>query len=952
MGKIASFVRKVAKPFKRKSVVAAVAVVAAASVVGLTVLPAQAERPDCDNNAVLYCGAYDVGTLMNKYNSSSSARSIYASSPFGISNSEFKSLSNGYVEGYVTRNNTVYAGGKLVATGAVTAGRSYIPGSSKLPGASGYYRAPSVSFKQYSLSAFVKLDSNGRFMFAVIKACGNPVTGRPSTPAPKPSFEIEKKVKLAYTNDQFQENITVKTGARVEYAIAVTNTGNVSLSNMMVRDKLPNSMSYVPNSTHMITSYSGQKRLSDGVTGRGINIGTVPVKGTAYVFFKADAPKASNTNLKICETGQKSLLHNTAYAAPTGLPEKTDGADVQTCRPGQPSFELQKKVKIAGTKDEYTENVFAQPGTLLEFVVAVTNTGNIELKNTVVTDALPKGLTYKTGTTRLVTSRGTDKKLPDSPSLFYKGVTLERLQPKEVAFIFFQAYLPEANSTDVAVKECENGNTRLVNIAKAKPAGLHTKQDDASAETCKEVEKKPNFEITKDVRKKGDTDWKQDVTVKYGESVEYRIVVKNTGETDLTNVVIKDARPTGVDYVNGTLKVNGQSSSQDLFGAGVTIPEIKLGQSAEITFEAKVKDNTSEDCKSADFKNIASATPEGLETKTDDAIVKVNCVVVEKNPGVSIEKRVSDSIVVVGQPFTYTLDVKNTGDIDLKDVKVTDPAPSGVEFISSNTPGGTTTDVNAGNFSANIANLAVGQTVTFELQAKVVTEIEGVATNTACVDATEIPGQPDDCDSITVTTPEYECRALNALSLGDLKYRFSVSINRTDPVQLTGVTYNFGDGSDAVSVNDLSPVEHQYTAEDEEKTYEVTAVVQFSVGGEVKESTCTTQVTVSPTPDEPCPYNPNLPIDSPDCVEPCPYNPDIPANSPACYDRCPYDENISVDSKDCRPPETPQPPVTTPPVSVVPNTGSGGVATMALGSSGTIYALYAWIESKRALKRK
>lgn len=955
MGKLSAFKSRFTKVIKKKSTLAAVAVVLAASLTGVAVKSVQAERPDCDANAILTCGAYDLGTLYNKYNNDSGARATYAASPFGISRSELFSFSNGYKIGSVTRNNTVVVDGKVVATNVLTAGNHNISGSRKIPGAPGYYRAPSVSFKQYSLSAFVKFDSQGRFQFAVIRSCGNPVTGTPTKPlfVPKPSFEIQKKVKVAYTNDQFQEKITVKTGERVEYAIAVTNTGNVDLKNMMVRDKLPNSMSYVANSTHMITSYSGQKRLPDGVAGRGINIGTLPVKGTVYVFFKADAPKASNTNLKICETGEKSVLHNVAYASPTSLPEKKDDADALTCRPGKPSFTIEKKVKIAGTNDEFTENVYAEPGTLLEFAVAVKNTGDIQLKNMVVTDTLPKGLTYKANTTRLVTSKSVNKTLPDSPSLFFKGVTLSVMEPQETAFLIFQAYLPEADSTDVAVKECEDGRTKMINIAKAKPAGLYTKQDDASAETCKEV-KTPNFELTKDVRKKGETDWKQDVTVKYGESVEYRIVVNNTGDLDLKDVVVKDARPTGVDYVDGTLKVNGQSSSQDLFGAGVTIPEIKIGQSAEITFEAKVAENNTDECKSADFKNIASATPKGLETKTDDAIVKVNCVVIEKNPGVSIEKRVSDSVVVIGQPFTYTLDVKNTGDLNLKNVKVTDPAPAGVEFISSNTPGGTSTDVTAGNFNANITNLAVGQTVTFELQAKVVTEIEGVATNTACVDATEIPGQPDDCDSVTVTTPEYECRNLNALSLGDLKYRFSVSINRTDPVQLVGVTYNFGDGSDLVSVNNQDAVEHQYVEADEEKTYDVTATVEFNVGGAVQESTCTARITISPTPDEPCPYNPNLPIDSPDCVEECPYNPELPIDSPDCYEPCPYDENLPADSNDCRPPETPEPPVTTPqpPVSVVPNTGSGSVLAGFAGTSITTYLAYLWVESRRSLKQK
>ena len=212
MGRLTSFVRGTVKKLKSKSALAAVAVVIAASVAGVYVKSAQAERADCDGNAVLYCGAYDTNTLINKYNNSSSARSIYAASPFGISNSEFKSIAGAKV-GYVTSGNNVVVDGRVVATNAVTAGRSYMAGSQPLSGAPGYSRAPSVSFKQGSLSAFVKLDANGRFQFAVIRACGNPVVGSPTTPpkppkppkpTPKPNFTVEKKVRIAGTKDEFK----------------------------------------------------------------------------------------------------------------------------------------------------------------------------------------------------------------------------------------------------------------------------------------------------------------------------------------------------------------------------------------------------------------------------------------------------------------------------------------------------------------------------------------------------------------------------------------------------------------------------------------------------------------------------------------------------------------------------------------------------------------------------
>jgi uncharacterized repeat protein (TIGR01451 family) len=928
MERLKSFVHRALKKVNKKTVLTTLAVAVVASTAVFTVQSVQAERPDCDSNAVMYCGAYDTGTLKNKYNASSSVRAMYAAAPFGISNSEFNSIVNNYKVGYVTRSNNVVVDGKVVATNAVTAGRSYIPGSLKISGAPGYYRSPSVSFKQNSLSAFVKFDANGRFEFAVIRACGNPVTAKPTKPTPKPNFTISKKVQVSGSNSQWSENVSVSPSQKVEYVVAVKNTGNVQLTGVKVRDTLPKGVSYVTNSSYMINSWDGRHGLPNGITTGGVGIGRIPAGGTVFVFFSATAPKTSDPIIKLCSEG-KTKLRNIAYAKPIELGEKADDAYIETCEPIKPDFSIEKKVRVANTDNNFEKSVTAAPGTELEYVFAVKNTGNQDIANVLVKDALPEHVTFVPGSAKLTVSGGVENQpLPDS--IVAGGYKIPGLKVGATAFVFLNANLPGTDNS--VVKDCEEGKTKLINTAHADPVGpLGPKEDTADAYTCKEV-KTPDFEIVKDVRKKGDSNWSQDVTVKYGDSVEYKITVKNTGETDLKNVLVKDARPTGVDYVDGTLKVNGQNSNEDLFGAGVTVPEIKIGQSAEVTFEAKVAEVSLEDCKDASFKNIASALPEGLQVKEDDAVVKANCE--QQNPKVDIEKSVNKTVVDVNGKFIYTLGVTNTGDVILADVKVTDAAPEGIEFISANTPDGTSVSVDPSNFEAVIASLNVGQKVTFEIQSKVTKEMPGVIVNTACVDAPQVPGEPDNCDNAEIKTPKYECRSLVALSLGDLKYRFTTLINKTDPVELTSITYNYGDGSDAVTVNNQDPVEHQYAKTEAKTTYTATATVQFSVGGEVKESVCETEVTLTPDPDKVCPWNPNLPADSPDCVEPCEYDPNLPA-----------------DHKDCVPPITPETPVTPqPPVTVVPSVGSSSALAGVLGSGTTAYLAYAWVESRRALK--
>ncbi len=144
-----------------------------------------ADQPDCDNNAVIHCGAFTTAEVKSNYDNNPSVQTIYHY--FGIDHNEINNLHTTAVSGTVTAGGRVLdQNGKEVATNAITAGRQDIqPGSTKHVenGVTFYTRAPSVSFKSPSLDAFVVI-KDGVFQFAIIKACGNPVKATPNTPPP------------------------------------------------------------------------------------------------------------------------------------------------------------------------------------------------------------------------------------------------------------------------------------------------------------------------------------------------------------------------------------------------------------------------------------------------------------------------------------------------------------------------------------------------------------------------------------------------------------------------------------------------------------------------------------------------------------------------------------------------------------------------------------------------
>jgi len=304
---------------------------------------------DCDSNAVVYCGAGSVNQLIHKYNNgdglnrSGGIKNIF--NHFGINQSEVQNMnkSSTHVErGQVSKSGNVYDGsGKLVATNAITAGRAYMPGSTKVTrnGTTFYTRPPSVSFLSNSLEAYVvKVD--GRFSYAVLAACGNPVTGRPTTPPkpqppkpqpkPQPNYDVEKKVKVKGTTE-FKKSINVKSGTHVIYSVNVKSTGKAPVKNVVVRDQLPAHVKYVNGTLKrdgQLLTGQANRFFSNGIIAESIAPGTVK----HYTFEAIVGP---NDTPEKCKDDK---LTNVARIKTPGLPEQGSNAVVnKDCPPKPPA---------------------------------------------------------------------------------------------------------------------------------------------------------------------------------------------------------------------------------------------------------------------------------------------------------------------------------------------------------------------------------------------------------------------------------------------------------------------------------------------------------------------------------------------------------------------------------------------------------------------------------------
>jgi uncharacterized repeat protein (TIGR01451 family) len=293
----------------------------------------------------------------------------------------------------------------------------------------------------------------------------------------------------------------------------------------------------------------------------------------------------------------------------------------------------------------------------------------------------------------------------------------------------------------------------------------------AASVEIKPEPKTPNYTIKKYVKGNDAQNNNSAVSVKSGEEFDYKIVVSNTGEVELKDVKVWDVLPEGVTYTSGSLKLNGEKVNGDAnffdSSKGITIGSIAIGKSAEFTLKAKIKvaAENSKPCTTevGYYNNVAKSDPKSTEPnlgeKEDPAVIKCKEIPKVENPAVDIEKDVSKYEVEINEEFDWKLVVTNNGNVDLKDVRVFDTAPEGVEFISSENVDGAQSVVTQAQFDATIALLKVGEVKEFVIKSKVVSGTGEEITNTACVDAPAVTDQgenpeKDDCDDAKVKTPE------------------------------------------------------------------------------------------------------------------------------------------------------------------------------------------------------
>ena len=369
-------------------------------------------------------------------------------------------------------------------------------------------------------------------------------------------------------------------GDIITYTFNVTNTGNVTLTDIVVNDPLTGSVDLAVSPSTLAPGESGSATATYTTTQADVDNGQVDNTATATGYDPGDNPVYDQDDETIEGPKQEPEITLTKTADP---------------------------------------EVYLTVGDVITYTFSVENTGNITISNLVIDDPL-------TGSVDL----------PVSPST---------LAPGEIGL---------ASATYI-ITQTDVDDGQVVNTATATgeaPGGDPVEDDDD--EIVEGPKQAPDITLVKSAS--------PDVFLTVGEEITYTFTVTNTGNVTLTDVVINDPLTETVD-----LSVSPSTLAPNEVGT------------ASVTYTT-----TQADVDEGQIINIATATgedPNGDPVEDEDEATVEGP---KQSPDINLIKTADpQTFSEAGEIITYTFTVTNTGNVTLTDVVINDPLTDTVDLAVS-----------------------------------------------------------------------------------------------------------------------------------------------------------------------------------------------------------------------------------------------------------------------------
>ncbi|MEC0201065.1 isopeptide-forming domain-containing fimbrial protein [Paenibacillus lautus] len=476
----------------------------------------------------------------------------------------------------------------------------------------------------------------------------------------------------------------VNAGDEVTYKIQIKNEGGDIAADTSVKDLIPKGTEYVPGSMKLIQG-STTKDLTDAADvdeghfdGSQVSIQLGNLANTSQladgvtVQFKVKV-LASSANQQIKNKAQ--ISYNNLLTGDTENKESNETTTLVRFNP--PVLESNKSAVLQTKAAGNTDADHPEVGDTLRYTIQARNTAlNSFVSSLVISDDIPAGLQYVPGSLKVDGVSVTDDESDQDGGMYTDGQVIGLfgdITDTEWHTLEFEAIISTGqagkNIRNIAVAGGENVNTPSQSEEVVQVYPRHPVLESEKFAT--------NLEAGK-------------ATFEVGDTVAYTIQTRTvTSDTYISNLKITDTLPEGLEYVPGTLKVDGASVTDtegDDNGHYVTgsvyggFGDIRDMEWHKLEFNAVIQTGQA----GKDIRNIASVSGDNIQVpSTPEEEIKVyprKPVIVSEKSATNLEA--GKDTFEVGDTAIYSIRTRTViGDTYMANLVISDTLPAGLEYI-------------------------------------------------------------------------------------------------------------------------------------------------------------------------------------------------------------------------------------------------------------------------------
>lgn len=418
-------------------------------------------------------------------------------------------------------------------------------------------------------------------------------------------------------------------GENVTFTTVVSNSGISSVTNVVFTDPIPSGAIFVPGS--LTVNGAAQPSANPG---NGVAIGTLTPGASTTVAFQV-------TTSSVPVSG--NIANQASISYTSGTFQGITLTNTVTVPLYQPVITVSKSVN----------RTVATVGDTLIYSVSVQNSGNIAAQVT-LTDPVPSGTSFVPGSVTVNT-------VPAPGASPITGIPLGSIAPGSVVPVTFSFLLQTLPAPPRVV------NQATATYSFTLPSGRSITGLSVVSNTVDIPATSPSVTIAKSVNR---------TVATINDILTYTSIITNNGVGTVNNVVFSDVIPSQTAFISGTVTVNGTPVPAADPVSGLPLSPLAPGASTTVVFQVRVTSVPDLSPAFINNRSNVSFTSGAFTGTSTSALVPTRLYL----PVVSVVKSPSTSSVTVGDIFSYSLQITNSGNYPAN-ITVTDILPPQSVFV-------------------------------------------------------------------------------------------------------------------------------------------------------------------------------------------------------------------------------------------------------------------------------